>query len=87
MHRACHAMLVALIMLPLVACDTPPASARDATAWRAALQECRRIARVEYGYASSRDFGGIGRPTRFVHDTSWEVVDPCMVARGFAPPP
>jgi len=87
MHFAHQAMLAALISLPLVACDTPPPAVRDVAAWRDALQECRRIARVDYGYAGARDFGAIGRPTYFVHNTSSEIVDPCMVARGFPPPP
>jgi len=71
----------------LAACDTPPPGVKDVAAWRESLQDCRQFARLAYGYGSSHDFDAIGRPSHFVHDTSWEVVDPCMKAKGYPPPP
>jgi hypothetical protein len=87
MHRLHWVTLAILASLPLAACDTPPPGVANALAWREALQECRQIARVAYGYGSNRDFDDIGQPLHFIHDTSWEVVDPCMKARGYPPPP
>jgi hypothetical protein len=87
MHRVYQLMFAGLAPLLLGACDTPPPGVWDTAAWREALQECRQIARLAYGYGNSGDFDDIGHPQHFIHNTSWEIVDPCMVARGFPPPP
>ena len=84
MHRV-HGIFVILAPLFLAACDTPPPAVRDASAYQLALQDCRRIARLASGY--NQDFAVIGRPAHFIHETSWEIVDPCMRARGFPAPP
>jgi hypothetical protein len=86
-HQVVLAILAILAPLLLIACDTPPPGVTNVAGWREALQECRQIARVAYGYGNSGDFDAIGQPRHFIHNTSWEMVDPCMVARGFPPPP
>jgi hypothetical protein len=77
--------LAPMAFLPLAGCDTPPPGV-DAAAWQQALVTCKERAAAA-GYRSWSGFNQIGHPGRFVQDASWEVVDPCMEAKGFPPPP
>ena len=87
MHRVHLVTLAAIACLTLSTCDTPPPGVRDAEAWKLALQDCRRIARLAYGYGNARDFDDIGRPLQYGRNVSSQIIDPCMKARGFPPPP
>lgn len=72
-----------MAFLPLAGCGDTPPSGVNAAAYQQALLECREEARAVYGI----DIPAIGHPRFFAADTSWEVVDPCMQAKGFPPPP
>jgi hypothetical protein len=85
MHRVHRVILAAIACLPLFACETPPPGVVDAGAWSQALEDCRRIARLTIGYGNN--FGAIGRPFQYYRNISSQIVDPCMVSRGFPPPP
>ena len=76
-----RAMAIAIIAtLPLVACDTPPSTVADAAAWRQALTDCRRYARlVGTGNGQWRDYEDLAQ-------SEWEYIDPCMQGRGYPPP-
>ncbi|HVA12397.1 MAG TPA: hypothetical protein VNF99_04030 [Stellaceae bacterium] len=67
------------------ACAEPAPPGVNQVAWDRALHDCKEPARA-YGYGKY-DFDDIGHPRIFAQDTSWEVVDPCMKAKGFPAPP
>ena len=87
MDRVHRIALAALASLPLLSCDTPPPGVIDVEAWKLALQDCRRFARLSLGYSSARNFGAIGKPLQYDKNIRSQIVDPCMKARGFPPPP
>ena len=87
MDRVHRLALAALACLPLLSCDTPPPGVIDPEAWKLALQDCRRIARLAYGYGNARTVGGIGKPLNYGRNVSSQIIDPCMRAHGFPPPP
>lgn len=82
-HATARRVTLAIVaLLPLVACDTPPPAIASAAAWHRALTDCRRYARLSgTGNNNWRDYDDLVIP-------QWELLDPCMEARGYpAPPP
>lgn len=89
MLRFANVLLAIAATAACAACVQPAPPGVNATAWRTALIACKRVARAygPYGNGPEFDFGAIGHPRVFVRDKSWEIVDPCMRAKGFPPPP
>ena len=79
--------LLALAATGLCAsCAQPAPPGVDPVVYQQALHDCREWALAnDYGHRSA--FARPGPTGFFLHDKSWEVIDPCMEAKGFPVPP
>ena len=70
-------------------CAQPAPPGVDPVAYNRALHDCKEYARAYYGYGYGERpvFATVGTPGYFLLDKSWEIVDPCLKAKGFPPPP
>jgi hypothetical protein len=76
--------LAAVTLCASCAKTAPPGI--DPVVYNRALHDCRESALAnDYGHRSA--FATVGTPGFFLHDKSWEVIDPCMEAKGFPPLP
>lgn len=88
-RRICAILLALAAGAACVSCAEPVPPGVDPAAYNRALHACKEYARAYYGYGYGERpvFATVGTPGFFLHDKSWEIVDPCLRAQGFPPPP
>jgi hypothetical protein len=85
-HRLSPTLLALAATALCASCAKTAPPGVDTVAYNRALHDCREWALAnDYGHRSP--FATVGTPGFFLHDKSWEVIDPCMEAKGFPVPP